>query len=77
MNGWIDLLLPGWRELLGALVVTGKAVDPALNKNEPEFGVLVLPIPLQMLPNRHRLLDQEVKVLRDLRREPYDSASTH
>jgi len=68
--GWIDLLLPGGRELLGALVVTGKAVDPALNKNEPEFGVLVLPVPLQMLPNRHRLLDQEVKVLRDLRREP-------
>lgn len=66
-----DLLLPGRWELLGALVVAGKAVDPALNKNEPEFGVLVLPVPLKMLPNGHRLLNQEVQVLRDLRCKPY------
>jgi len=77
MNGWIDLLLPGWRELLGALVVTGKAVDPALNKNEPEFGVLVLPVPLQMLPNCHRLLDEEVQVLRDFWCQTYTSPSKH
>lgn len=68
--GSSDLLLPGGRELLGALVVAGKAVDPALNENEPEFGILVLPVPLQMLPNRHCLLDEEVQVLRDLRRQP-------
>jgi len=71
----IDLLLPGGRELLGALVVAGKAVDPALNKNKPEFGVLVLPVPLQMLPNRHSLLNQEVEILRDLRRQPYTRTS--
>jgi len=71
----IDLLLPGGRELLGALVVAGKAVDPALNKNEPEFGVLILPVPLQMLPNCHSLLNQEVQVLRDLRRQPYTRTS--
>jgi hypothetical protein len=68
--GTVDLLLPGRWELLGALIVASKAVDPALNKNEPEFGVLVLPVPLQMLPDCHRLLDQEVKVLRDLRSQP-------
>ena len=60
-----DLLLPGGRELLGALVVASKTVDPALHNNKPEFGVLVLPVPLQMLPNRHRLLDEEVQVLGD------------
>jgi hypothetical protein len=64
------LLLPDRRKLLGALVVAGKAVDPALNKNEPEFGVLVLAVPLQMLPNSYRLLNKVVKVLWDLRCQP-------
>jgi len=50
-------------------------VDPALNKNEPEFRVLVLPVPLKMLPNRHRLLNEEVEILRDLRRQPYTHTS--
>ena len=74
--GASDLLLPGGRELLGALVVAGEAVDPALHKDEPELGVLVLPVPLQVLPYRHRLLDQEVQVLRDLRRQPYPHINT-
>jgi len=45
------LLLPDWWELLGLLVVASKSVDSALNKNQPELGVLVLPVPLKMLPN--------------------------
>lgn len=65
-----DLLLPGGRELLGALVVASEAVDPALHKDEPELRVLVLPVPLQVLPYRHRLLDQKVEVLRDLWCQP-------
>ena len=72
-----DLLLPGGRELLGALVVASKAVDPALHKNKPEFGVLVLPVPLQMLPNRHRLLDEEVQVLGDFWCQTYTCPSKH
>ena len=72
-----DLLLPGGRELLGALVVAGEAVDPALHKDEPELGVLVLPVPLKMLPYRHCLLDQEVEVLRDLRCQPCTQSIHH
>lgn len=65
-----DLLLPGGWELLGALVVASEAVDPALHKDESELRVLVLPVPLQVLPYRHRLLDQKVEVLRDLWCQP-------
>jgi hypothetical protein len=50
-------------------------VDPALNKDKPEFGVLILPVPLQMLPNRHCLLDEEVQVLWDFRSQSYTSTS--
>jgi hypothetical protein len=46
-------------------------MDPALNKNEPEFGVLVLPVPLKMLPDGNCLLDQEVEVLWDIRCQTY------
>jgi hypothetical protein len=46
-------------------------MDPALNKNEPEFRVLVLPVPLKMLPNGHGLLDEEVEVLWDVRGQTY------
>ena len=47
------------------LVVAGEAVDPALDKDGPELEVFVLHVPLQVLPYRHSLLDQEVEVLRD------------
>ena len=46
-------------------------MDPALDKNEPEFGVLVLPVPLKMLPNGNSLLDQKVQVLWDFRGQAY------
>ena len=37
-------------------------MDPALNQNEPELGISVLPVPLEVLPDRDRLLDQMVAV---------------
>jgi hypothetical protein len=66
-RGSENLLLPGGRELLGALVVASQAVDTALNQNQAELGVLVLAIPLQMLAHRDGLLDQVVQILGDLR----------
>ncbi|PWA72121.1 wall-associated kinase family protein [Artemisia annua] len=50
-------------ELLGLLVVSSKMVDPVFKKNQPEFGVLVLPVPLQMLPDSHSLLDEVIQIL--------------
>jgi hypothetical protein len=41
-RGSENLLLPGGRELLGALVVASQAVDTALDQNQAELGVLVL-----------------------------------
>ena len=41
-------------------------MDPALNQNEPELGISVLPVPLKMLPDGHGLLDQIVAVLGEL-----------
>ena len=38
-------------------------MDSALNKNESELGVLVLPVSLKMLSDGHGLLDQIVAVL--------------
>jgi len=43
--------------------IPAKTVDPGLDQNEPELGVLVLPVPLQMLADGHGLLDEEVHVL--------------
>jgi hypothetical protein len=45
----------------------GKAVDSALNQDQPEFGVFILPVPLQMLPNQDSLLDEVVQILGDFR----------
>ena len=42
-------------------------MDAALNKNESELGVFVASALLQMLSDVHSLLDQMVKVFRDLR----------
>ncbi len=40
-----------------------QTVNPGLDENEPELGVLVLPVPLQMLADGDGLLDEEVHVL--------------
>ena len=49
------------------LHIPGESVDPALDKNESELRVLILPVPLEMLPDGHCLLDQVVAVLGELR----------
>ena len=48
-------------------LLPGQSVDSALDKNESELGVLVLPVPLQMLPDADSLLDQVVAILGQLR----------
>lgn len=63
------LVLPGGRQLLGALVVACQAVDAALDQDQPELAVLVLAVALKVLAHAHRLLDQVVQVLGDLRRK--------
>ena len=40
-------------------------MDPALDENETELGVLVLAVRLQMLADSNRLFDEVPKVLRD------------
>lgn len=62
-----DLLLPDWGKLLCFLVVACESMYPALDQDQAELGVLVLPVPLQMLPNRDRLLDEMVQILGDFR----------
>jgi hypothetical protein len=66
MKETINILLPVGRELLGLLVVTSKTMDTALNKNETELGVLILSVLFKMLANSNSLLDQMVKIFRDL-----------
>merc|ERR1719250_227528 len=68
-GGGAALVLPGWGQNAGQLVVPGQAVDPALNQNEPELGIPVLPVPLKMLPDGDGLLDQVVAILGQLRRD--------
>ena len=41
-------------------------MDPGLNENEPELGIPILAVPLEMLPDAHRLLDEVVNVLRNV-----------
>ena len=48
------------------LHIPGESVDPALDKNESELRVLILPVPLEMLPDGHCLLDQVVDILGQL-----------
>lgn len=44
-------------------------MDPGLDQDKPELRVTVLPVPLQVLPHRHRLLDQVVQILGNVRGE--------
>lgn len=67
-----ERLFPVSSDLASALVVAGEPVDPALDQDEAELGVLVLPVPLKMLADRHGLLDKAVEILRDLRGKLYN-----
>ena len=42
---------------------------PGLDEDEPELGVLVLPVPLQVLPDVDSLLDEVVDVLGEVGRQ--------
>jgi hypothetical protein len=42
-----------------------KKTYSGFDKNEAEFRVLVLAIPLEMFPDGHGLLDQHVEILGD------------
>ncbi|KAK8484089.1 hypothetical protein V6N13_104926 [Hibiscus sabdariffa] len=55
------------RKLLCFLVVTGEPVNPTLNKDQPELGILILPVPLQMLADGNGLLDEVIQILRNFR----------
>eukprot|EP00246_Nothoceros_aenigmaticus_P013728 TRINITY_DN486_c0_g2_i2.p1 TRINITY_DN486_c0_g2~~TRINITY_DN486_c0_g2_i2.p1 ORF type:complete len:114 (+),score=3.55 TRINITY_DN486_c0_g2_i2:286-627(+) len=61
------LILPVRRKLLGALVVASQPMDPALYEDEPELGVLVLPVSFQVLPHGNCLLDKVVQILGNFR----------
>jgi len=61
-----DSLLPVGGDGASQAVVTGQAVNLALDKNEAELAVLVLPVLLKMLTDVHGLLDQLVEVLGEL-----------
>jgi len=65
-GGGGGLVLPGGGEDTLGPVVTSQPVDPGLDENQPELGVLVLAAPLQVLADADGLLDQEVDVLREV-----------
>lgn len=68
-------LFPVRSELARLLVVATQPVNTRLDQDEPELGIAVLPVPLQMLAHRHRLLDQAVEVLGDVRGDACDKPS--
>ena len=41
-------------------------MDPGLDENESELSILILAVPLQMLPDAHRLFDKVVNILRNV-----------
>jgi hypothetical protein len=50
-------------------------VDTRFDENETELAILVLAVALKVLADGDSLLDEEVKVLRDLRGEAYTNHS--
>jgi hypothetical protein len=52
-------------------------VNPGLNKNQTELGILILAITLQMLTNLNSLLDKHVQILWDLRSKPVGLEDTY
>merc|ERR1719373_109781 len=62
-------VLPGGREGLHPLVVAREPVDAGLDEDEAELGVLVLAVLVQVLADGDGLLDQEVEILWERRRQ--------
>lgn len=50
-------------------------MDTGLDENETELAILVLAVALKVLADGDGLLDEEVKVLRDLRGEAYNKVT--
>lgn len=71
-----SFVLPGGRELLFGLVISGKTVDARLDQNKAEFRVLVLAVGLEVLTDSNRLLHQEPQVLGDSGSQAYGNVST-
>jgi len=65
------LVPPGGGEDTLRLVVTAQPVDPGLDENETELGILVLSALLQVLADADGLLDQEVDVLWEVRSKSF------
>lgn len=72
-----DVLLPGRRKLLSALVVTSETVNTALDHNQAELGVTVLSVALEMLADGDGLLDEEVHILGQRGSQSYKSPTNH
>jgi len=56
------LVLPVGLQNTDSLVVSAETVDSGFDKNEAEFGVLVLSVALEVLADGDGLLDQHVEV---------------
>ena len=52
-------------------------MDPALDEDKPEFGILIFSVGLQVLANGDRLFDEVPKVLRDGRSQSYPQTKRH
>jgi len=59
------VVLEGGGNLLLGLVVARKTVDPRLDQDKTELGVLVLPVDFEVLANGNRLFNEVPEVLRD------------
>ena len=66
-----DLLSPGGRKLASSSVVSDESMDSRFDQNESELGVFILSISFKMLSDGNSLLDQVVKIFRDLRSATY------
>eukprot|EP00401_Gymnodinium_catenatum_P012217 CAMPEP_0117579066 /NCGR_PEP_ID=MMETSP0784-20121206/64396_1 /TAXON_ID=39447 /ORGANISM="" /LENGTH=102 /DNA_ID=CAMNT_0005378887 /DNA_START=102 /DNA_END=407 /DNA_ORIENTATION=+ len=62
-------VLPSRRQGFDALVIPREAVDATLDQDQPELGVLVFTVAVEVLADGDRLLDQIVQILRQLRRK--------
>lgn len=69
------LVLPGGGKDTNSLVVSRKTVDSRLDQNKAELRVHVLSVLFQVLSDGDSLLDEVVKVLRDLRSKTYKNAT--
>lgn len=59
------IILERGRNLLLSLVIPGKPMNPRLDQDKTELGILVFAVDLQMLADGDRLFDEVPKVLRD------------